>query len=652
MIKQRISIDYTEEFVNEYPKLIGKYAGACDEVWLDWLRFRADKELVDKHLSYLKVIANKLREQGIKVSIEITALGHRASKNSNMEYPCTDFSVGGDGVENTGVYCWRSEKYRKILGEEITMVCRELKPYAFYFDDDLRIANFGGSLRCFCDNCIKEFNEQNGTNYTREQLNELVHTDINIRKKYVEFSYQGIAEFSFLMGKAIVKGCPDTLAGVEHGGYNGECFVRCLEALHKATGKNVCSRSGAGSYTDVFPTALTDKAIETQFQLSMLPDYVSERCNEIENFPSFYYSKTPYGTCLEASVHMASGFNCTSIVCERKGLDTELFEDVLFECSKRRKYWEKLCACNKIGVKKAGLQIYIPQDYWSGNQENYKWMIYPARNGGWIYNYWGVPITFSKMNSPVYYLDKTLAEYITEEEIQKLASLPVATSGSAIEILQNKGFAHYLGIEVVRMSNYVASVNYTAHPLNHDLKDRWWGQALFGNDNHNIIDKSGKVEPLCVYGDGLAPDAHWATDDVAKSNIADAIITTKFGAKWYVQGYRSSDDTITWDKRTQIVRALNYIGGGLKAELVSRNRLMLSPLVDKDEKVINVSLVNTTIAKQNDVEIIVRDAVSENAVLLNEFGENLPLEISRCDDGLKIKVKSVDAWSILTVFFN
>lgn len=651
MIKQRISFEYSEEFINEYSKLIAKYDGACDEVWLDWLRYRADRQTMQKYMHYYKAFAEKLREKNIKVSVEISSLGHHIRNDSNISYLCTDFAVDGFGTQLKGLFCFRSKEYRKILSEEIAYVCSELKPYAFYFDDDLRFANVNGPMRCFCDNCVKEFNEQNGTAYTREELSNLVNTNLTVREKFLEFTYQGLADFSYEMGKAIVKGSPETFAGVEHGGYNGENFVRCLEALHKATGKPVMSRSGAGAYTDLFPTAITDKALETQYQLAQLPEYVKEYCNEIENFPSSFYSKTPYGTCLEASLHFASGFNCTSIVCKRKGLDKQQFEECLLESSKRRNYWEALTSCNQIGAKKSGMQVFIPKNIFSGNKEKFQWITYPARSSAWNFNYFGIPITYSKIENPVYYVDKNIAEFISEEEMLLLAKSPVIIGGAALEILQNKGFGENFGVEVVGLDkahgSYIAK--FTKHEINKDCLDKWWGHGMFKNDCHYFIDKNGSTEALSVYA-YANPDMMMEKGVVGE--IADAIVTTKYGAKWFVQGYRSAEDMPTWSKRQQINNAIRYISGGLKAELISRNRVMLLPIENKDGKLVNVSLVNYTIEPQNNIEIIVRNHVGTKAVLMNDMGEETPLVLEKDGLGTKIKICNLSAWSIETVFFK
>lgn len=655
MIKQRISFKsseiYSEECIEEQAKIFAKYKDACDEVWLYWTHQRLDKTNLEKLVYYNKLFANKLREKGIKVSVELSPIGHSITNGFKMNYLCTDFAVDGFGNELQGYYCPRSKAYRKLLSEEITYICSELKPYAFYLDDDLRFANVGGAMRCFCDNCVKEFNEQNGTAYTREELSTLVNGDLSVREKFVEFTYQGLADLSYEMGKAIAKGCVETYAGVEHGGYNGENFVRCLEALHKATGKPVMSRSGAGGYTDFFPTALTDKALETQYQLAQLPEYVKEYCNEIENCPSYYYCKTAYGTCLEASVHLASGFNCTSMYCQRRGLDKQVLEDCLFEASKRRKYWEALTACNQIGAKKSGMQVFIPRNIFSGNKEKFQWITYPARSGAWNFNYFGIPITYSKMENPVYYVDKNIAEFISEEEIMILAKFPVVIGGAALEILQNKGFGEYFGVEVVELDkahgSYIAE--FTKHEINKDCLDTWWGHGMFKKDYHYFIDKNGSTEALSVYA-YANPDVMLEKGVVGE--IADAIVTTKFGAKWFVQGYRSAEDMPTWSKRQQINNAIRFISGGLKAELISRNRVMLSPIENKDGKLVNVSLVNYTVEQQNNIEIIVRESIGTKAVLMNDMGEETPVVLEKDDLGTKIKISNLPAWSIVTVFFK
>lgn len=649
MIKQRFEVDQIMTSSEEIIDSLKQYQGSCDEIWL-FLERGLNLDLLKEQLKVVEKFANQARALGIKISVETAPLGHGGKRKG---VSCEDYSIDATGKIQFGQYCWRSEQYRKEKVATLSLIAKKLKPYTFYFDDDLRIRNWGGALACFCDNCIAKFNKQYHAQYTREELVSKVEKDIKVRKQYLEFCYDGISEFCYVLTKEIIKNSPETHMGVEHGEYSGECFLRCIATMHEASGKTVRSRSGAGSYSDYYPTALLDKTFETQYQLSRLPDYVDEYCNEVENFPSTYYSKTGYGTCLEISLHLASGFNCTSIKCWKDdfkdgGLngEFELFTDCLKECAKRRTYWEALVNCNNAGGKKSGLQIFIPKNYLNELDKN--WMFAPSFYGRY-YNRYGIPLTFSKTKGGAYFLDEKFSKTISEKELQVLLSSPVATSGAAIAVLVERGFGKYFSVTSKRLNSQCYKEEFTVHQLNGEFKKFTWGQSLFARKNYALTALDDSIEVLST----LRQDEYFQTeDDDVDGKIAAAIITTKLGGKWFIQGYNSDDDTYPWAKRQQINEAIRYITGGLLVEHTSRNRLMLFPIENNNGELLNVSMLNPTIAHQNNIELIVRGIGNRKAYLMNEFGKKKPVKMLKTMDGVKVFIKEIKAWSVQTLFFD
>lgn len=648
LIKQRLELEQILEHGDEIIESLQRNKGGCDEIWL-YLERKNGIEFLKQGLVIAKDFAEKVRTLGIKISVETTPLGHGGEL---LDKERKEFSVDSTGAVRIGQYCWRSESYRKAKAEKLSLIAGELKPYTFYFDDDLRIRNWSAPLACFCNSCIEKFNKQNDTQFTREDLAKKIETDISFRNKYLEFCYEGISEFCYVITKEIIKNSPETHMGVEHGEFSGECFVRCIEAMYKASGKTVRSRSGAGSYSDYYPTALSDKTFETQYQLTKLPSYVDERCNEIENYPATYYSKTIYGTCLEASLHFASGFNSTSIKCWRtspnvgRGCQIEMFDDCLKEGAKRRTYWESLAKCNLAGGKKSGLQIFIPKNYLGSLNKD--WMISPSFYGR-SYNHYGIPLTFAQTKGNAYYLDEEFAKTISEEELQMLLRASVATSGAAIAVLEERGFGNYFSITAKQVSELSISEIFTDHNLNGAFRQFVWSAGLFAKKTYAITASDETTEVLST----LQFNRQAITvDDELEGKIASAIITTKLGGKWFVQGYRSDDDTYPWAKRQQINDVIRHITGGLLAEHISRNRLMLFPIENNDGVLMNVSILNPTIEHQKNIELIVRKVEGRKAYLMNEFGKKKAVKTLKTVDGVHVFINEIKAWSIQTLFFE
>lgn len=648
MLKQRIWINSDKNYFRDLLETIKKNKGCCDEVWLSVQEFWESAEKVEKYLTFLVPVAEEFRKAGVEVSVEMSAIGHGTRPNayydwSGIENMSEDyFAVDGNGNRKFGQFCWNNPQLREHRRQIIDSVCRILHPHALYFDDDLRIRDFNSPLRCFCDGCVAKFNKENRSDYTREQLIAAVNSDVAVREKFIEFSYRGIADYCYDMGKVIA--CyPEVHAGVQHGAYSGDAFVHCLQALHRATGRTVMSRSGGGGYNDSNPNELIVKNFENICQLARLPDCVEDKCNEVENYPRSFYSKTVYGTVLETTLNLASGFNGTSYMMTGKSMDRELQKDFFAACSLRRKYWDKLVSANSTG-KKGGLTIYVPCNFWSGKGRD--WAIDISAYGREL-NYLGIPLTFSEGKDPVYLLPDAYADLLTEEEITKLLSSPVVTNGRAMEILAAKG--DFFGAKAVPVENsYPFNEVFTDHAINAQSAGEGWGQALWPTNDHYFLDLDGSTEALSVYRLRNRAEAGKGAVD---GQIAAAIVRTREGGRWFVQGYRENDNIVTFAKKRQIDRAIRFIGKTPPCcEILSRNRAMLIPVEDASGRLLTLTVLNTTIQQQGNIKLFVRSA--QRAVCSDEFGNETMLCAEKTDGGTILSVDSLNGWTAKTIFFE
>ncbi len=648
MLKQRISgLTSEPKFAEEIYKCIEQNPGGIDEVWLFIGSEFPPMETVYERIAALKPHVERLKALGVKVSIEKKTFGDQMTRTKLYDFGGIEnmrdelFSVDQKGNVNFGQFCWRKREYRDYSAKVIEAVCRELQPYAIYFDDDIRVFNWCQPLRCFCDDCIAEFNRRNNTHYTREELDKLIQTDVKMREKYLEFSYEGIADFCREMGEVIAKSSDKTFAGVQHGSYSGEAFVHCINAFRKGTGRHVMSRCGGGAYNDDDPNVIVEKSFDTQWQLVKLPDFVKEKCNEIENYPNNFYCKTLSGTMLEATLNLASGFNSVSFVLSKR-YEPDMLSDGIRECAKRRKYWNKLVESNR-GCVKGGLIAVVPEKFWASDAEN--WMFEPWKVGHG-FNYLGIPVTYAEPKNSVYYLSPDYARTLSDSEIRKLAGCPVVTEGKTLEILAERGYADLLGVTAHRAENAMRFYEkFTDHPLNCGLKNVGWGQGLFYRESRYFTGEN--MEVLSVFD---AENKKFGGDDLC-GKPASVIFTTKTGGKWFVRGYREDDNIVTYDKKRQIDAAIDFIGG-VPCKITSKNRLMLIPAEDKENKIHSVTFVNTTIEKQTGAVIEVKNPLAKRPVYWDEFGNSTELDVIERDGKITFTLPEVLPWTACTVFFG
>ena len=179
--------------------------GSCDEVWLATDYGFPSQDIHAQSARMLRLSAEKLRQAGLKVSLQISnTVGHgqyMSSRDcSGLVYPGSPVEkmVGHDGTVSDYCFCWRGKNFLEYTLEYIGAYVREIQPDTVWIDDDLRADNhFPVNYGCFCDDCISLFNRQYGCDFSREKLVEQISFgNIVWREKYMEFTKQGLSLFT------------------------------------------------------------------------------------------------------------------------------------------------------------------------------------------------------------------------------------------------------------------------------------------------------------------------------------------------------------------------------------------------------------------------------------------------------------------------
>ncbi len=652
MLKQRIYfLDQPLSAYEELTSFVEAHPGCCDELWF-WVV--TEVPTVEKSVGYMRQIRpyfHRLKAAGLKVSVELKTFGDQTAPTALFDFsglPSVeegDFSTDQRGHVNFGQFCWNSQKWRSYRKEIVAAICRELEPYAIYFDDDIRVFNYLQPLRCFCPTCLKKFNALYRTDYTRETLASLIDTDMEMRQRYLEFSYASISDFCREMGETIAHNSAATCAGVQHGSYSGEAFVWCLTAFHQATGRPVMSRSGGGAYSDANPNDIVEKSFDTQYQLGKLPDFVTERCNEIENYPHVYYCKSTAGLCLETTLHLASGFNSASYMLTGPHSDRELLYQALLAGQAHRPYWQRLTEAGK-GCRKGGLCVVIPKEFWKTNQEI--WMTEPWKEGH-AYHHLGIPVTYAPTEEGIFYLTAPYAATLSEAELLDLCKKSVVTFGEALSILEQRGYGALFGVKAHPIENAFPFYEmFTDHPAHPELAGQGWGQSLFSRTNHYFTDRNGTTEVLSVYQKNNPEKT--AAEDIT-GMAASVLMQTAHGGTWFVQGYREEDHVISYRKKRQIDAAIEAIGG-LSCRILSEHRLTLYPLERADGTLTSVTVANASIEPQEGCELEVRHPSGKQAVYCDEYGNSTPLPCIDAGDKLYLTLPRILPWTAGSVFFE
>lgn len=229
-----------------------------DAFWL--YGFRASEGTM-RDIGLLKATKEKLERLGKAAYVVCEPLGHPApeppSGSPRRATPAAEgwrYRINADGKTDWGCACLDETVQRDVVAA--TRAFRDAGFTKVFFDDDLRMAVGHGRVRwgdtvggCFCDRCIKEFSREQGRNFSRTELREVVlaaTADATIREAWVAYNCRKITDFMKAVDlpglqvgimvmadggrnhgvdlAAIQRAVPDCLVRVGEGRFNDEAF--------------------------------------------------------------------------------------------------------------------------------------------------------------------------------------------------------------------------------------------------------------------------------------------------------------------------------------------------------------------------------------------------------------------------------------------
>ncbi|MBQ8320936.1 MAG: hypothetical protein IJX92_01045 [Clostridia bacterium] len=663
-IVQRIVSAVNGEKMDNLIERRKKHEGAFDEVWLTT---ETGFPTLERHRAVAKEYASaaeKLRDAGIEVSVELlSTIGHGQYKmirdNSGLVYdgsPVKDI-VGHDGTTCHYAFCWWGEFVRKYITETVKIYLSEIKPHALWIDDDFRAWNHDPvSFGCYCDDCIKRFNEKHSYSYSRETLvEEFLHGKINVRAEYIEFIREGLASLMTEICEAAKAASPDTRIGLENGPngpYTGRGHDYIFDAILKTTGRAPMFRPGAGAYVDHDPNELVEKVYNLAYQSSLLPDYVKDIYPEIENIPHSAMGKTMHGTILEAAMNLANGATDLSFaMLGEHNEPIEFYEGGFKLFSEQRSYLDRLSDVSKRsragGVcyalsKEAHLREMKPsEDIFDFNNEEFMDGVPLVRLG--------IPLSFT--DSDVYILHPKAARQMTDRELIALMSKKVITDAEAVEHMLKRGID--IGFEIREASvteQLVMRDEYTDSQINRGYYNSNFA-AIFsrGYGNSRFITKIpdsalvlGKYQPH-----HLLPRL---TDDPEAPHGYSAVIAdTKTGGKIAVMACGLWKLTCHSTQRDRILNVIDFLGY-VPARLLTPNQAVIMPRVDDDGKTLCVSVTNCTVGYPDGIKIKIRNPRAKKFQFVSQYSGVRELEYEECDGEFTVTLPTLAPWSIGTVF--
>ena len=673
MLVQRLGMDNQKspEYIEILIKELKQNDGCCDEIWLTtdygYPTIDGHKQSANALLKTTKI----LRENGFKVSLQVAnTIGHGDSMSAK---DCSGLVYDGSPVKKyTGLngdrseysFCWNDEFFREYISKTL-LAYAEIQPDVLWFDDDFRIFHHGKvAVGCFCDDCIKKFNLLNNSKYSREDLKTLFYSDENVRKAYLNFCSNGFVEFLRYVLPPFHQASPNTKVGLQYGDMLTELSgvtKSILVAMKEICGTSPLVRPGGGVYRDYNVNDIINKSMHINWLNHNLPEFVEEKLPEIENLPDVVFGKSGAGTCLESTLYLANGGNTglTYAMIMRNYESFDYHSQIFSQFKKHREYWQKLAEINKNTVQ-GGINFVYADDTLKGNPDksinSVSDLNVGVYNGMTDFSRLGIPIAYDgKKKRGAYFLNKYNAGNLTDEMIQKLIKSPVVCDAYAFNIINEK--YNISDIKYIQMESVNASkvyMRYADHVINNELVDKGYPKSFYRPTLYNCVDyEKPSIEILSYYG-SKAQNFIPLVKGKYPYGISDCIVTIKSGVKWAVFGSDLTNPTISFDRRNQILRTIEYICPNTNnVYLESKIQAMLMPRETYDGKLKSVSVMNMTLGESGDIVLKIKNPVSESFSYKSQYKKDETVLVEKITDNeYRLTLPSLAAYTIGTLFID
>ena len=629
---------YNQDMTRKALEEIKKIPGCCDEVWFGIYSYAP----VEEHAKMAEIVGElfeALRSLGIRPAMELgTNLGHGDTTEDTAPVRSFEKMVGIDGYTAQGAFCPAGKTFLDYQCEVIKLYAAK-QPYAIYLDDDLRLEAHGRvGISCFCEHCIEEFNLENGTSYTRSEIESLIESDIHVREAYVAMNRRHMRTYAKRLSEAAMSVCPAVHMGWENvylSSYNGDDFSFVFEGLREGTGKAPFSRPGCFYYNDNNPRLVLDKVINTSYQNAITPEYVTVRRPEIENTSHTVMGKTTAGTCVEATLNLAYGCNGLSFSMHQTGTEPISFRTRMWKAfSIHRPYWQGLIDdLKETGV--AGVRPVYYKDLWKAilPDRKFAWTDAPRSQGRELIQI-GLPISYEDDFCSVYYLHPTMIDYLSDENIRDLLTRNVITDGEAVIKLAARGYGSDIPVSA-ESNGLTYNEIYTDHPANGHCCGK---QGMVDAFTHSAYFHRFTPEKGCSI---LAHDA--------EGHVTCALGKVSGGGTWAFVGSSLWCPMINGVKRNHLIYLADYLSGGLPAYLDTPSQTAVIPRATRDGRFKAITLQNISIDETEPLEVVVKDPVSEQFMLSRPGYADYPVTYCREGERFRIFLPPIAPWASATL---
>ena len=398
--------------------------------------------------SYIRY-RDALLDEGIECAILVqSSLGHGYKLTPAPFRRIVNLNTGA----TFDAYCPEDEgfiEYMKDIGSRLAA----LKPKAIMLDDDFRLAYRPGG-GCACPYHIAEFNHRAGTDMTREALyRNLSEGGFKnpFGRIFAEVERDSLVKLAEAFRSAIDEIDP-SIQGINcTSGFYCEA-VQYTNKVFAGKGNPTIVRLPNGIYAPESVRRISDLFLRTAVCKARLKRAgIDLLLSETDTIPFNRYAKSArylhsqYSMCLLEGLSGAKHWlTRTSSYEPSSGVE---YRRIL---AKHRGLYEKLSEIGTAGIDWVGVCSSFTEmetPYWnmpcySLEQSVGRWVVKNIEA-------MGLPFYFAEGAAPAAFLDGCQVHLMTDEQIEEIFRGSVFLDGDCAKALYDRGFGHYLGVEVV-----------------------------------------------------------------------------------------------------------------------------------------------------------------------------------------------------------
>ena len=455
--------------------MLRRYRAGFDRVMLfqSFTHAPLSLETVSRRAEGMKRRLPELRRAGFGAGINLLAMVGFFPENLEDIPRGIPHYVRMDGAVNQGSFCHNNDSYRTRYLVPLLEILASAEPDFIWFDDDNR-------GNCCCDACIADFNRRYGTELTREELRRTVdeapaEEKLSMRRKFLRFSAESLARHYRFAAETLYRLNPRIeIGGMDIcGNFSEEMdFEAWCDALAGPAGHPVRWRPGGGSYTDREPEEfIFRKGVLMGMDAALMPERLSDREAEVENFTYQRLKKSRRATVFEAAVYNAFGMTGTAWNIFESNDPLSVYDSLFREIAAARPFFDAQVRADGLAPLrgiwngwKRDAGALMMQD---GGTWDYRWygnIGFNAHSGEIFAS--GLPWAFTPENAEVTILNRDTAGYLDEETLLGIFRRGLYCDAGALQELEKRGFGRFLGFRTAGHIDADMRERLTDHPLN------------------------------------------------------------------------------------------------------------------------------------------------------------------------------------------